>query len=387
MKKSYGFYSIFSALIMLMFIFASCTKEGPAGKDGTDGTNGAPGADGADGTAGCVQCHDADMTITVKQFQWERSRHARGTALSRASSPSCSPCHSQQGFLISDGNNIDKQDQWQGISDPVVLNCYTCHPIHTTYTKADVETKRFQEQPIWQVTYGKTVDMDLGVANLCTHCHQSRVRNPIVDMNDLSAMYGEDPTISSHYGPHYSAQANLYGSFGAYEFEGSSSYANENYHLGAEKACVTCHMGFSTSSQHGGHTWIIDHEDDLELACAQCHDGGAGAPGKYETYYHDYFATIDHDGENPTVNTTSYYSMLGDALTAHGVYTKVVDSVDGYPDAVHYNINSGLKINGTLLAAMFNHRFLYQDHSHGIHNPWYARALLKNSLEAVEALN
>ncbi len=383
MRKSQYFYSIFSALVVLMFVFASCTKEGPAGPSGANGTNGSDGTNGTDGTTGCVQCHDADMTITVKQFQWERSRHALGTALSRASSASCSPCHSQQGFLISDGNNIEKQDQWEGVNDPVVLNCYTCHPIHTSYTKADVETKRFQDQPNWAVTYGKTVDMDLGESNLCTHCHQSRVRSPEVDMNDLSLMY---EGISTHYGPHYSSQANLYGSFGAYELEGSSSYAADNYHLGAEKACITCHMGFSTSSQHGGHTWIIDPEDDLEMACAQCHSDGEMAPEKYSEFYHEYFATIDHDGEHPTVNTTSYYSMLGDALTAEGVYTKVIDSVGGYPEAVHYNINRDLVINGTLTAAMFNHRFLYQDHSHGIHNPWYAKALLKNSLEAVEAL-
>lgn len=386
MKKSYGFYSIFSALIMLMFIFASCTKEGPAGPagtDGTNGTNGADGTDGTDGTAGCVQCHDADQTIVVQQFQWEESAHAAGNALARSSSASCSPCHSVQGFFISDGNNPLTEDDWKGVNDPVVLNCYTCHPIHTTYTKADVEVVNFPDQPNWAVTYGKPVDMDLGKGNLCAHCHQSRTRTPVVDMNDLGLIY---TGISTHYGPHYSSQANTMGGFGAYEFPGSTNYS-DNYHLGADNGCVSCHMGFSTAAQRGGHTWHLDAEDDLELVCKQCHSDGADAPGKYESYYHEYFATIDHDGEHPTVNTTSYYSMLGDALTTHGVYTKVVDSVGGYPEAVHYNINRDIEINGTLTAAMFNHRFLYQDHSHGMHNPWYAKALLKNSLEAVEALN
>jgi len=383
MKKSSSFYFIFSMFIAVMFIFASCTKEGPAGTPGADGVDGADGADGQDGTAGCITCHDANQTISLKEFQWQASMHAAGTALSRSGSASCSPCHSQQGFFISDGNNPLTSEEWEGVDDPIVLTCFTCHPVHETYTYADVENLNFPDQPNWAVTYGKVVDMDLGKGNTCAHCHQSRTRDPIVDMNDLDIIY---TGISTHFGPHYSPQANLTGGFGAYEITGSTSYS-DNYHLGAEDGCVSCHMRFSSPNTTGGHAMSIDADGDLEDACAQCHNSGADAEGKYEEYYHTYFATIDHDGDDPTLNTTSYYTMLGDILTDYGVYTKVVDSVDGYPEAVHYNINRDLEINGTLTAAMFNHRFLYQDHSHGMHNPWYAKALLKNSLEAVEALN
>lgn len=380
MKRTSHFYLILSMLVAIVFIFASCTKEGPAGPSGTDGTNG---TDGVDGTAGCITCHDADQTISIKAFQWESSMHAAGTALARSSSASCSGCHSQQGFFQTDGNNPETQDEWQGINDPVTLNCYTCHPVHTTYTQEDVVALAFPDQPNWAVTYDKDVDMDLGKGNTCAHCHQSRERDPVVDMNDLTIMYSG---ISTHYGPHYSSQANTMGGFGAYEFEGSTSYS-DNYHLNSNDGCVSCHMGFNTANGTGGHNMGIDASNDLELACAQCHNGGADAESKYEEYYNMYFATIDHDGDHPTVNTTSYYSMLGDKLTELGVYTKVVDSVDGYPEDVHYNIVGGLEIDGTLTAAMFNHRFLYQDHSHGMHNPWYAKALLKNSLEAVNASN
>ena len=136
----------------------------------------------------------------------------------------------------------------------------------------------------------------------------------------------------------------------------------------------------------GGHGMGIDASSDLEQSCKQCHNNGSGAEALYESYYNANFATIDHDGEVPTLNTTSLYTKLGDLLADHGVYTKVVDSADGHPVAVHYNINGGLTINGTLTAALFNHRYLYQDHSHGIHNPGYARALLQNSLEHVQDL-
>ncbi len=382
MKKNYFGY----LLILMVFVLGtmvSCTKEGPAGPAGKDGTNGADGTNGTNGTDGtttCIECHDGNMTLTTKQFQWETSAHAAGSALSRSSIPSCAGCHSTQGFFQTDGNNPLTADEWQGVNDPIVINCYACHPIHTTYTAEDAVALNYPDQPNWAVTHDKTVDIDFGKANTCVHCHQSRVRTPVVDMNDLTAMYSG---ISTHYGPHYSPQANVMGAFGAYELEGSTVYPATNGHLGAENKCISCHMGYTTSNGNGGHNMHIDAPGDLEKSCAQCHSTGAEAPQKYEDYYHEYFATIDHDGDHPTVNTTSYYTLLGDKLTDLGVYTKVIDSVDGYPEAVHYNINSGLELDGYTLAAFFNHRYLYQDHSHGMHNPSYSKALLKNSLEAL----
>ena len=55
MKKSNSFYFIFTMFVAVMFIFASCTKEGPAGPAGADGTNGTNGEDGIDGTDGTAE--------------------------------------------------------------------------------------------------------------------------------------------------------------------------------------------------------------------------------------------------------------------------------------------------------------------------------------------
>ena len=204
-------------------------------------------------------------------------------------------------------------------------------------------------------------------------------------MNDLTAMY---TGISSHYGPHYSPQANVSGGFGAYELEGSVSYGSGMHaHSDIENSCVKCHMGFSSAAGTGGHNMHVDASSDLEASCMPCHSNGSGAENLYNNYYKANFETIDHSVEPPVLNTTSLYTQLGDLLVEKGVYTKVVDEEDGVPVDVHYNINSDLEINGTLTAALFNHRYLYQDHSHGMHNPGYARALLQNSLEAVQALD
>jgi len=372
MKKTNLLYLFGAFFFLVMLSLASCSKEGPAGKDGANGV------DGADGTANCVACHDADASLSAKQYQWENSMHNAGSAITRNSIPSCSPCHSNQGFHLSDGNVLGAGIP---INDPTTINCYTCHPIHSTFTQDDLGLL-FTDVPEWHVTYGKTVDADFGKGNLCAHCHQSRTREPVVDMNDLTQEYTD---ISSHYGPHYSSQANLSGGFGAYEFVGTVNYGDGTHVHGtdAEDGCVSCHMRFSTAGGSGGHNMHIDHGSDLEKACAQCHNDGAGAEEKYDEYYDENFRTINEDG---TLNETSRYTLLGDMLVEKGVYSKVVDSVGGVPDAVHYDINPDLTINGTLTAAMFNHRYLYQDHSHGMHNPGYAKALLQNSIEAVEAL-
>merc|ERR1711991_814703 len=135
--KRFAFLTMAVTFVFAAIIMVSCTKEGPAGATGPQGPQGPSGQDGingTDGTAGCIECHDSDATLKSMEYQWSISAHNAGTAISRSGSASCSPCHSHQGFLASDGNNIDVKDQWKGIDDPVTINCYTCHNIHDTYT-------------------------------------------------------------------------------------------------------------------------------------------------------------------------------------------------------------------------------------------------------------
>ena len=385
MKKFAFLTTMASVFLFAVIMLSSCTKEGPAGSTGatgpmgstgTAGTDGLDGINGTDGTAGCIECHDGDASLKAKEYQWEISSHNAGNALARSSSASCSPCHSHQGFIASDGNNPLTSDDWVGVNDPINPNCYTCHNIHQTYTPSDLGFT-YPDQPNWAVTHGKDISIDFGSGNLCVHCHQSRKRDPIVDMTDLSIVY---ENISSHYGPHYSAQANMMGGFGAYEFDGDANYPTGNGHLAADNTCVSCHMGFDTSAGTGGHTMKIDvgARDELKKSCVQCHTGDV-ADEYYDAYYAKNFKV--HAGDDIDTDGISLYAKLGYLLADNAILDIVEDE-----EGVHFNINRGLDLNGTLTAALFNFKFVYSDHSHGMHNPKWVEALLKNTIQAVEAL-
>ena len=96
---------------------------------------------------------------------------------------------------------------------------------------------------------------------------------------------------------------------------------------------------------------------------------------------------LDKTGVKKAAHSTSGESDgINTIGNAKNIYKVKLDE-DGNMDHVAYNINRGLTgFDGTIVAAFFNHRFVYQDHSHGIHNPKWVEALLQNSIEAVEAL-
>ena len=122
-------YKSFSKLLLLVFslvfMLASCTKEGPMGpagadgQDGTNGTNGTDGTDGVDGIAFCLECHTSG-TIDNLTAQWLPSGHSEGSSLARGGTASCAPCHSGVGFASSlTGGDIDVSMS--------AINCSACH--------------------------------------------------------------------------------------------------------------------------------------------------------------------------------------------------------------------------------------------------------------------
>jgi hypothetical protein len=362
--KKVNLYNLMGMLLVFAAIsLVSCTKEGPAGKDGVDGQNGANGENGingTDGTASCIQCHDNTQFMFARVNQWEHSLHATGET-SFESGTSCAPCHTSQGFLERMAN--DTTATLAEIENPNMVNCYTCHNIHDTYQPADWALTYTDPVNYWR-TGGETVNLDLGNGNLCANCHQSRVINPspVVGSADIYAI------SSFRYGPHHGPVANMIGSFGGYEVDGSVDYV-DNPHAVVENGCVTCHMAAAVGNLGGGHTMNIAFEEGggevLNLAgCEECHTDAEADMESVQTEIADLLAQLKTKLMDMAILGDDNYLLGDDGLT-------------------HASSSNKANLTSDEAGAVINYQMVREDRSLGVHNYIYAKALLTNSLESL----
>jgi len=386
--KLIGFLIIMSSSLM----FIGCTTDyaeiaGPAGADGATGANGANGANGTDGADGlgiaeCVACHsDTHRDAIYKAF--DLSGHFLGTHTggNYGSRESCAQCHSNDGFVdlqergfvqpggyysfgppqyVIDDNDTpdDLTDDFIVLDDdpdsptfglPLIENesfnnsskirCNTCHNVHGSFDFENDGNDMALRQGFRPVTLlaDASITIDLGLSNTCVNCHQARDSYPV-------PVAGDDITItSSRYGPHHGPQSvQVYGVLGA-EIAGAIAYEAPGSTKHAEISCVGCHMGETTDGSDGSHSWI-----PTANACIACH------------------------GDKPelVVGFDADFETLKAKLVALGALQE-----------------SGSTVSGTWPAevamAVWNWKTLEEDKSKGIHNPAYARALLKNSIDAL----
>jgi Zn-finger protein len=337
---------------LVLFVIPSCVKEGPPGLDGVDGADGADGIDGEDGADGqvtCLICHESSV-IDSKKAEFALSGHFVGEVREgrEAWSSGCVKCHIPIGFVeyAETGENLGT------ITNPSDWECSTCHGLHKTFNQNDYALRL--SDPVAPI-FNNTTTMDLiGNSNLCANCHQSRAAEPNI------ATPGETFKISTtHYGPHYSAQANVVYGTGLAEIPGSVEYpvVGSNKHLqekeGQKASCVGCHM-YEYSAGEGGHSWWPSVD-----ACNKCHD----------TELTDFnYGGVRTDIEDKL-------EELRDKLIALGVVAG--DEVEGY----HPVVGTYPMIQAQ---AFFNWKGLEEDRSLGAHNPKYVKALLMNTLEALE---
>lgn len=340
--KNFRFLTMFmsvAVIVSLIFVVA-CTKEGPQGPAGEDGI------DGQDGNATCGVCHDNSETVETKIGQWERSFHAT-SGLQFENRTTCAPCHTSQGFK--EALALDSSATLAAIEDPANINCYTCHKIHDTYAVDDWELRVSQPSPFWLT--GETVD--LGKANLCIKCHQERTSYAIPDVNNPTGTY---TVTSKRFGPHYGVQGTSISGIGFYKV--GEGYMNST-HSGIEDACINCHMASAVGYATGGHTWIIeDEEEGLNTnGCVECHTAEEA-----ETLIADL-----------NVELTDLMTQLGTKLVAAGIYNP--SSTSGYAVPGDYT--------NSVAGAYWNFMCVYSDGSGGVHNPKFIKTLLTNSINSL----
>jgi hypothetical protein len=342
-------------IIAFGFLLVQCTSEyelvqGPPGADGIDGIDG---VDGVDGTASCVSCHSNAFRDPIREA-YAASKHGSGsTWASRGTSAVCSRCHNNEGlidilsvnFIDSTGLVIPNPDGY-AVGNPI--NCSGCHDMHRSFDfENDGNDKAVRSLAAVDLFLDPTVQIDirnssdeLGKSNLCVNCHQPR--------NSYAIPAGtEDYEItSSRFGPHHGPQSTILEGIMGANIPGSVGYPG----VGAAghrsgSSCVACHMGPTTDGTDGGHTW-----QPTENTCVVCHTSGPPS------------AVTDFAADMATLKALliAEGTLLDNDRTVPGVYS------------------------ANVAKATWNYRTLLEDQSMGVHNPNYAKALLKNSIEALQ---
>lgn len=338
MKKVYHFWISLTA-VLAIGIMASC--EGPAGPAGPAGE------DGVDGNITCMECHATEV-IDTKEAEFALSAHSSGAiAVDYAGGrASCAKCHSHEGFVQYANTGSVLGD----ITNPSAWECKTCHGLHETFETDDYALRL--AEPIVPL-FDETLTMDLnGNSNLCANCHQTRRAEP----NVTNPGEAEFRITSTHYGPHHGPQANVLYGAGFAEISGNVAYpdAGSGNHL-SQASCTGCHMG-EESDATGGHSFWPNKD-----ACNSCHTGS------------DLTDNFDYGGVQTEVQQK--LDQLRDKLIELGVVEG--DEVEGY----HPVVGTYPMIQAQ---AFFNWIGLVEDRSLGAHNPKYVKALLQNTLAALD---
>ncbi|HEY9221851.1 MAG TPA: hypothetical protein VIO43_09800 [Lutibacter sp.] len=346
-------------LLMILassLMFIQCTSDpipGTAGIDGIDGTDGLDGIDGLDGVGvqECIACHSDSHREPIKDA-FALSGHANQTIMyngqnvaqyTNGTSASCTRCHTNEGYI----NYITGKPAAVS-ANPTGVSCTTCHSKHSSFDFVN-DGNDFALRNIDPVTLDQTdasYVIDYGnKSNNCISCHQPRSKAPVDEDNDGLYLQAD-----ARFYPHYGGQSTmLEGIQGAIIANGSTPYpvvGTAGHRTGA--SCTACHMGASTDGQTGSHTFKVSFSSPV---CTTCH----------------------------TVVPTEVAGLAADMTALH---TKLFDL--GLIKEDGSTIVQTTTIPFKHAQAIWNYKTVEEDHSHGVHNPKYARALVKNALEAVQ---
>lgn len=332
---------IASGLFLSGMLLTSC--EGPAGPEGAEGPQGPA---GENGIATCGQCHDLSTDLYAKVIQYEVSGHAVNGNFAR-NAYNCAICHTHEGYVDNLATGLDSSVA--ALENPTPVNCRTCHKIHETYTSEDWTLRTVE--PV--TFFNGVASADLGKGNQCASCHHSReFVYPVAGGDQITV-------TSTRYGPHHGPQSDVLNSNCFFLFTGSASYPTSNPHLNVANSCVDCHMAVGYGNQNGGHTFSMLRTDGVTLntaGCVSCHTSTTFA-ADVNTYKEE--VAVLHDS-------------LGVLLQGLGYLNATLGTVSG-------------TYSPEVAGAMLNFKTIEEDKSEGVHNPYYVKAVLINTIEKVNA--
>ncbi len=332
-------------LVIAAVVLTACSTPGPvgpAGPEGPAGPQGEPGPAPAATDLTCTECHNDTGLVSVKMAGWETSKHGNGTAMAEEyGNKSCSFCHSGNSFrdAIAAGTNFSNQEA--GALEPARQDCYTCHQIHTTYTKDDFALRT--ESAVALVVGGQTFDG--GSGNLCANCHQARrYMANFVDKVDPTK-YAPSARFNTHYSAQVDVMLGIVDVNAALGVEGTAAS-----HMKVENTCVGCHMA------NQNHTFKAE-----VATCVECHADATD---------------LDVDGK--VTELADKVAQLEKALLAKKL---IEEGPEGYAAVPQKEATA---LDAKTAGALFTYFLYEEDGSEGIHNPAYFNTLVDAALEALK---
>lgn len=359
----------FFGLLMILasaFLFVNCTSDpvpGPPGADGIDGIDGIDGTDGVDGTASCVSCHSNATREPIFEA-FALSAHASGSVGFAENRVGCAQCHGSAGFV----EFIETGAAEGPFSGDNTISCNTCHDSHRSFDfENDGPDYALRNPDPTGLVLAPSIVLDFGDAsNNCISCHQPR------DSYEIPALNADGTYVvnTSRFGPHHGPQSTmLEGILGA-EIPGDEAYdspGSATHRSGS--SCVQCHMGDATAVDEGGHSWT-----PVEAVCIQCHQAVPGEANGFTADMATLLALLQ------TVEGEGFDEDDDGNIIPNGETVVGIIQEDGTTS------NSGIFSDVAAMAA-WNYKSALEDQSRGIHNPNYTKALLKNSIEALQNEN
>lgn len=284
-------------------------------------------------------------------WQLDNSVHHTGGTYVR-NTGICATCHTSQGFL----ERVETGTLSTTVSDPLPINCYTCHQIHNTYTADDWALSTNSEVTFW--VGGETAN--LGQSNLCLNCHQARVPSPEVPMPGTAGTF---TITSSRFGPHHGSQGVMLTGNSAYEIQVAGGKPYENSAHSSFVKCIDCHMAPVVGGRDaGGHTFrVSDVDGDInQSGCVTCHPESAALITKID---------------NTQTEIAALLETLGNKLIEKGILRNL--------ESVNASSSSPLELTADEVGVLWNYQYVREDNSFGVHNYKYAKALLENSIAAL----
>jgi len=357
MKKLSYFLSISAlAIFALVVLFPAC--EGPQGPAGKDGLN------GKDVNAFCVKCHNAAMFASV-EAQFATSFHGEGTTWSGDGNRNpCAMCHSYQGYKETKLTGRDSVAVIPAI--PVSLQCDACHDFHGTLDSVDFPNYALgHTEPVSLLYNNHATTIDFGnSSNACAYCHQARPQGtsfPLPTTGDKTYKI-----TSNRWGPHHGTQAHIFNGTNGWEYAGTAAYEQTN-HKGIT-TCATCHMAIGEGTENGGHTWRIKNADGSKVNLNGC---------KAIACHGTSVTSTDINGKQ-----TEIRGLIAQLKVKLGAL-KLLDTATDLAIPSSNALGKGADWSTKEAGAFFNYQLILADRSNGVHNYKYTKALLVNSLAAL----